>query len=242
MKQKIKLLLAIATMFSITSFAYSQDVGCKCGNQCKCGEKNGTGMCKCGVGCQCAQMHSHSMQMTHNNVFLIMMDSMMTAMDAAPLDASAEGNFLRQMIPHHQGAIEMAKYEIANGKNKQMIQLAKSILTEQQGEIQEMKAMLALYPFVHNQVPSADYKKSMDDAMMKMMTATPSDKDLQGKSVDCAFAMVMLPHHQAAVDMSTALLKLVPTGQVATYAARIISDQQIEIQQMAEFIKQNCKE
>lgn len=242
MKQKIKLLLAIATMFSITSFAHSQDVGCKCGNQCKCGENNGTGMCKCGVGCQCARMHSHPMQMTHDNVFLLMMDSMMTAMDAAPLDASAEGNFLRQMIPHHQGAIEMAKYEIANGKNKQMIQLAKSILAEQQGEIQEMEALLTLYPFVQNQAPTTDYKKSMDDAMMKMMAATPSDKALQGKSVDCAFAMVMLPHHQAAVDMSTALLKLVPTGQVATYAARIISDQQIEIQQMDEFIKQNCKE
>lgn len=280
MKQNIRLLLVIVTMFSIISLAHSQNIRCICGNRCKCDEnckcakRSGTGMCncgpqckckyskimtckcgigcacktlstggqcKCGVDCQCVQKHSHSVLTTHDNVFLKMMDSMMIAMDSASLDASAEGNFLRQMIPHHRGAIDMAKYEIANGKNKQMIQLAKSILVEQQGEIQDMQTLLALYPFVQNKVPGADYKKAMDDAMMKMMMSNPSDKELEGKSVDCIFVMVMLPHHQAAVDMAIALLKLVPTGQVATYAARIISDQQIEIQQMTEFVKQNCK-
>lgn len=180
-------------------------------------------------------------QMTHENAFLKMMDSMMTAMDAAPLDTSTQGNFLRQMIPHHQGAIEMAQYEIANGKNREMIQLAKSILTEQQGEIAEMNALLALYSLKRGEPVHAKYKKAMDDAMMKMMMIGPSDKDLERKNIDCAFAMVMLPHHQAAVDMATVLLKLSPEGQIATYAARIISDQQIEIQQMNEFINQHCK-
>ncbi len=229
MENKRKCLTTLVAMFLFSSLAYSQEVQCKCGEQCKCGTD-----CKCGM--------NHSMhQITQENTFLKMMDSMMTAMDAAPLGTSTQGNFLRQMIPHHKGAIEMAKYEIANGKNRQMIQLAKSILTEQQGEIAEMNALLALYPLKQSETVTAEYKKAMDDAMMKMMITSPSDKDLEGKSIDCAFAMVMLPHHQAAVDMATALLKLSPEGQVATYAARIISDQQIEIQQMDEFINQHCK-
>lgn len=245
------LLISIALLFSFT-LAYSQQMRCKCGEQCKCNKndkcgvgctcltKQGKGQCTCGAGCKCGMGHAMH-QMAHENVFLKMMDSMMVDMDAAPLDASAEGNFLRQMIPHHLGAIEMAKYEIDNGKNREMIQLAKSILTEQKGEIAEMNTLLVLYPLKQSEQPSEEYKKVMDDVMMKMMTTGPSDKNLVGKSIDCAFAMVMLPHHQAAVDMARALLNFSSQGQVATYAARIISDQQIEIGQMTEYIKQNCK-
>jgi len=49
------------------------------------------------------------------SMLLKMMDSMMTEMDSVSLDASVSGDFLRQMIPHHQGAVEMAEYEIKYG-------------------------------------------------------------------------------------------------------------------------------
>lgn len=170
-----------------------------------------------------------------------MMDTMMMAMDAAPLAASLEGNFLRQMIPHHEGAIEMAKYEITHGKDPQMLQLAKSILTEQQGEIAAMNALLRLYPLKTDTQPSTAYKSAVSATMDTMMNTTPTDSLLAEKSVDCAFALVMLPHHQAAVDMAVAFLRFNPKGQVANYALRIISDQQIEIQQMATYIHKHCK-
>ena len=235
--QTIAMTIVLSMLSAFTLFAQRHQ-DCRCNQECLCA--NGC-VCYLNAGHACNCKHNHSHGTAGENIFLQMMDTMMTAMDAVPLGASAEGNFLRQMIPHHQGAIEMAKYEIANGTNREMIQLAKSIFTEQQGEISEMNAMLALYPLKQGEQPSPEYKKAMDDAMMKMMMNTPSDKDLKGKSTDCAFAMVMLPHHQAAVDMATALLKFSPQGEVATYAARIISDQQIEIQQMTEFVKQNCK-
>lgn len=232
--------------------ASGQEKSCKCGPGCGC--KIGTEQnCKCGpscacksdslsVACKCKMTHSmHDMTMSSENVFLKMMDTMMTAMDAAPLDAAAEGNFLRQMIPHHEGAVEMAKYEIAHGKDPQMLQLAKSILVEQQGEIAEMQAMLLFYPFKGSEQPSPEYNAAMSAAMNTMMSATPTDSQLSGNSVDCAFAQVMLPHHKAAVDMAAALLRFNSQGQVATYALRIISDQQIEIEQMATYISKHCK-
>ena len=46
------------------------------------------------------------------------------------------------MIGHHQGAIEMAKAEIANGENVDAIGLAKTIIDAQQAEIEQMKQML----------------------------------------------------------------------------------------------------
>jgi uncharacterized protein (DUF305 family) len=50
--------------------------------------------------------------------------------------------WLQAMIGHHQGAIEMAKAEIANGQSADMTAMAKSMVTAQQAEINEMKQML----------------------------------------------------------------------------------------------------
>jgi uncharacterized protein (DUF305 family) len=50
--------------------------------------------------------------------------------------------WLESMIGHHQGAIEMAKAEIANGDNVDAKTLAKNIVTTQEAEIGQMKQML----------------------------------------------------------------------------------------------------
>jgi uncharacterized protein (DUF305 family) len=50
--------------------------------------------------------------------------------------------WLQSMINHHQGAIDMAKAEIANGANVDAKDLAKNIVTAQQAEIDQMKQML----------------------------------------------------------------------------------------------------
>lgn len=51
--------------------------------------------------------------------------------------------WLQSMIGHHQGAIEMAEVEVKEGKNPELLTLAKSIITAQQAEIDQMKTMLA---------------------------------------------------------------------------------------------------
>jgi uncharacterized protein (DUF305 family) len=50
--------------------------------------------------------------------------------------------WLQSMIGHHEGAIAMAKAEIANGKNTDMIAMAKNIVAMQQLEINQMKQIL----------------------------------------------------------------------------------------------------
>ena len=50
--------------------------------------------------------------------------------------------WLQSMISHHEGAIAMAKTEIADGKSADMVTLAGSIVTAQQAEIDQMKQML----------------------------------------------------------------------------------------------------
>lgn len=50
--------------------------------------------------------------------------------------------WLQSMIGHHQGAIEMAKVEAEAGKSPEMTALARSIISAQQAEIDQMKQML----------------------------------------------------------------------------------------------------
>ena len=50
--------------------------------------------------------------------------------------------WLESMISHHQGAIEMAKAEIANGDNVDAKNLAQNVVTTQEAEIGQMKQML----------------------------------------------------------------------------------------------------
>ena len=55
---------------------------------------------------------------------------------------------------------------------------------------------------------------------------------LSGKSFDRAFLSMMVPHHQAATQMSTAILTTTRDPQIQTWANAIISAQQTEIAQM----------
>lgn len=56
--------------------------------------------------------------------------------------ADFDSLWLTSMISHHEGAIAMAKSEIADGQSADMTTLAKNIVTAQQAEIDQMKQML----------------------------------------------------------------------------------------------------
>lgn len=50
--------------------------------------------------------------------------------------------FLRMMVAHHEGAIEMARTEVADGQNGDAVALAGRIIEAQQAEIEQMREML----------------------------------------------------------------------------------------------------
>lgn len=77
------------------------------------------------------------------NMDLSGMNVSMAGMDMRKL-GSLSGNafdleFIRQMIPHHEGAIAMAQEALKRSQKDEVKTLAKSIINEQQGEIDEMK-------------------------------------------------------------------------------------------------------
>jgi uncharacterized protein (DUF305 family) len=68
-------------------------------------------------------------------------DATMTKLESLQ-GAEFDRLWLESMIGHHQGAVEMAKAEIANGENADAISMAKTIVSTQEAEIAQMKQML----------------------------------------------------------------------------------------------------
>ncbi len=70
------------------------------------------------------------------------MNVMHKGMHSAGHTGEPDRDFVTMMIPHHQGAIDMAKAILLYGKDPQMRRLAQEIITDQQSEIQLMQLWL----------------------------------------------------------------------------------------------------
>jgi uncharacterized protein (DUF305 family) len=78
------------------------------------------------------------------------MSVMEDGMNRAPMNGVAEHDFIAMMIPHHQGAIDMAKAVLLNTKDPELANLAQGIITEQQNEIRVMEGWLQRYKAAHS--------------------------------------------------------------------------------------------
>jgi uncharacterized protein (DUF305 family) len=81
--------------------------------------------------------------------FAAAMGAAMTRMDRDMMVAQTgdpDRDFAAMMIPHHQGAIDMAKVELQFGHDPILRRLAQGIIVEQQQEIVVMRQSLATLP------------------------------------------------------------------------------------------------
>jgi len=69
------------------------------------------------------------------------MTRMMVGMEIKP-SGDVDQDFAAMMIPHHQGAIDMAQAELRHGHNQQLRRIAQGIIVEQQQEIAAMRLAL----------------------------------------------------------------------------------------------------
>ena len=88
-----------------------------------------------------AQMEPRTMSFMH--AMNDGMERMDNGMKSGPMNGDVDHDFATMMMPHHQGAIDMAKAELIYGKDPVMRRLAEEIVVDQQSEIQAMQLWLS---------------------------------------------------------------------------------------------------
>ena len=73
----------------------------------------------------------------YETAMAVMMKNMMV-----PYTGDANVDFMKAMIPHHQGAIDMAKVALQFAKDPEVMKLAQDVVAAQEGEIAFMTEWL----------------------------------------------------------------------------------------------------
>jgi uncharacterized protein (DUF305 family) len=76
------------------------------------------------------------------HTIMMKMDDGMTMSAAGSVDA----DFVAMMVPHHQGAIDMARIQLRYSHNPQLIRICQEIIVEQQQEIAVMRLAIGEQP------------------------------------------------------------------------------------------------
>lgn len=86
--------------------------------------------------------HRHEQQSEYIRSYHIIMDTMHREMMAVNEVEDDDINFLRQMIPHHKGAVDMAEAILESTQDRRIRNLALGMITEQKNEIEIMQRLI----------------------------------------------------------------------------------------------------
>jgi uncharacterized protein (DUF305 family) len=169
--------------------------------------------------------------------------------------AEVDRVFIEMMIPHHQGANEMAEMALQRAESPEVRELAQSIIDEQTREIEQMRTWYRQWYGM--EVPTADMTMSMQDMMnqpmMQEMMSQPMMMSMQqqeqmdqemmtalenAENFDQEFLRQMARHHQTATMMAGMVVDSAEHPETRALAQRIIEDQSEEIAQMQQLLSQ----
>ncbi|AEM23247.1 hypothetical protein Bint_2648 [Brachyspira intermedia PWS/A] len=151
--------------------------------------------------------------------------------------ANIDADFLFNMIPHHKGAILSSQKLLETTKNENLIELANNIITEQNKEVTEFDALikeLNAKNTDYSDIDTVAIGNEMQLIMDKMM-ADMAVIEITGNN-DIDFLKGMIPHHQAAIDVSKKILEYTKDDKIKEIANRIIKAQEKEIEDMNNMI------
>jgi uncharacterized protein (DUF305 family) len=157
-------------------------------------------------------------------------------MDLGPADANFDLRFIDAMIPHHQGAVVMAKDVLQKSKRPELRQLATAIISAQDKEIAQMQQWRKAWYAQAPNTPMAWHASmghmmamspAQRQAMMMTMDLGPADANF-----DLRFLDAMIPHHEGALVMAKTVQQKSQRPELQRLAQDILRSQQAEIQQM----------
>jgi len=149
-------------------------------------------------------------------------------------------HFIQMMIPHHQGAVDMARLALNRAKHPELKKLAQSIEKSQSQEIRDMRAWYAKW--YGKNIPDGKHYSGMmhggemgmhgdGGCGMGMMGNVDLESLKNSANFDRAFINDMIPHHKMGVMMASWVLNS-KHPELRKLAMSIIQSQSAEIEQM----------
>lgn len=143
-------------------------------------------------------------------------------------------HFIEQMIPHHDGAVAMAKLALEKSKRTEIKTLATAIIEGQTKEIQDMGVWYK--DWFGKDVPQVSTGMMGGGMMSSSGMHMGGQEDMtvleNAKDFDKAFLEAMIPHHQLALMMVRMLEAGSNRSEMLQLAKNITTSQSKEIQQM----------
>jgi uncharacterized protein (DUF305 family) len=141
--------------------------------------------------------------------------------------------FIDAMVPHHQGAIAMARVALKNAEHEEIKELSMNIVSTQQAEIEELKAIK------REEVGTSHVPMEMSSAQMRGMGMMMDPQALADDDpFDRAFIDAMIPHHRSAIEMAKVANQESENPRIKELAGNILSAQKGEIEQMRRWREQ----
>jgi uncharacterized protein (DUF305 family) len=132
------------------------------------------------------------------------------------MGASSEEEFIVNMIPHHQEAVDTAKIIVAKTENAELKKIAQGIVDGQSKEI------IILGGWLKNWYPNSALKTEWAPMMRDLSKLSAHD-------LDDAFMEDMIKHHEGAVHMAEEVLDVTQRPEIVKMTKDIILAQNAEI-------------
>lgn len=167
----------------------------------------------------------------NDSKFLSLMHAMMDTMEMMTMTGDPDNDFAMMMREHHGGAINMANQELEDGNDSTMIQMARKIITEQSKEKMQLDSFL-------NAHPPAVMDTTLHHKASEVMDIMIKNADLQelNGDADHDFAILMIQHHQAAMDMADLEIHYGKSAKLKSIAEKTKMDQQKEIMELQDWL------
>jgi uncharacterized protein (DUF305 family) len=159
------------------------------------------------------------------------MNRTMQGMHAAQPVGNVDHDFAQLMLDHHKGAVEMAALELKEGKDSTLRAMAEKISTSQQQEIRVLQASvsrLAAAPATDPQDPFTAKLHASMAGMMKTISQPTGNADKD-------FVLLMMPHHQSAIDLAQAELDHGRDAELKALASKVMATQRQEFKQLKDW-------
>lgn len=144
----------------------------------------------------------------------------------APNGEYSDAAFVDAMIPHHEGAVEMAEVALDNAEHEEIRTLAREIIDSQRAEIEVLGGL-------REELGGAATTGMSQEEMEGMMGMSTDPQALADeRPFDAAFMDAMTPHHESAIAMANVALEESENPEIRAIAEDIVSAQEREIRQM----------